>query len=155
MGPTNQQKRKKEQNNDDSSESDNDVNTNETSSSWPRFLVIEGINPEQPINKLSPFAIAKGIKGLAGEPKTLTKLRSGELLVEVVQRSHSTNLLRSTELANIPIKVSPHRSLNYRKGVIRCRDLKSCSDAEILEGLTSQHVGEVFHIKTTGTFILT
>ena len=32
--------------------------------------------------KLSPFAIAKGIQGLAGEPKMVKKIKQG-LLVEV------------------------------------------------------------------------
>lgn len=100
---------------------------------------------------------------MAGEPKKITRLYSGDLLVEVSQRSHSTNLLRATRLANIPVLVSKHKTLNSKKGVIRCRDLKYCDDQEILEGLVSQHVTEIFHIKIskdgnkvpTGTFILT
>jgi len=141
-----------------------DDSDSETDTSiWPRFLIIESTCAEKPISKLSPFAISKGIQGLAGEPKSVRKLRSGHLLVEVDRESHARNLLRSTKLVDTPIKVSAHRTLNSKKGVIRCRDILDCSDEEILENLKSQHVQEVRRIvvtrdgtkKATGTFILT
>ena len=63
----------------------------------------------------------------------------------------------------IPITVSPHYSLNTKKGVIRCPDIKECSDEEILEGLKDEGVIKLDRIsvfrdgqrKPTGTFILT
>ena len=48
---------------------------------WPRFLVI-GSADDETLKTLSPFAIQKGLQGLAGEPKTVKKLRNGSLLVE-------------------------------------------------------------------------
>lgn len=160
MAPQNQ-KRKKERNND-LSDSDPEICV-EPTSSWSRFLVIQGTDPEKPLQKLSPFAVAKGIKGLAGEPKKVNRLHSGDLLVEVGQRCHSDNLLRSTELAGIPITVSPHKYLNFKKGIVRCQDLKHCNVTEILEGLADQHVKDVYRISITkdgnkiptGTLILT
>jgi len=145
---------------DNDSDTDSDL---ESTSSWASFLVIHGTDEDKPLRKLSPFAIAKGIQGLAGEPKKVTRMRSGDLLIEVSQRSHSKNLLRSTMLVNVPIKVYPHKTLNSRKGVIRCSELKYCDDKEILDGLASQNVKEVTHIKVTrdgkkeptGTLILT
>jgi len=83
--------------------------------------------------KLNPFAIEKGLKGLAGTSTSVKRLRSGDLIIEVSTRSHSENLLRSKMLANCPIKVVPHRSLNSKKGVIRCRDLADTSEDEILD----------------------
>ena len=63
----------------------------------------------------------------------------------------------------IPITVSPHYSLNIKKGAIRCPDIKECSDEEILEGLKDEGVVKLDRIsvfrdgqrKPTGTFILT
>jgi hypothetical protein len=63
----------------------------------------------------------------------------------------------------IHIKVTPHRSLNSSKGVIRCRDLRDCSDEEVLDALRPEGVTHVKHIMTkretsvlpTNTFILT
>ena len=53
----------------------------------------------------------------------------------------------STLLANVSINMSPHPSLNTSKGVIRCRDLESVSDEEILENLSSQDITDVRRIK--------
>ena len=59
-----------------------------TKQSWPRFLVNASSN-EGALAKLSPFEVLKGLVGLAGEPKSVKKLRSGCLLVEVLAESHS------------------------------------------------------------------
>ena len=113
---------------------------------WPRFLIMESSDGTRPLSKLSPFALQKGIQGLAGVPKTVNRLRSGQVLIEVDRKPHSKNLLQSTMLIDVPIRVSPHKSLNYKKGIIRCRDLKGCSDEEILksdgakeQGITGIH----------------
>ena len=63
----------------------------------------------------------------------------------------------------IPVKVSPHSTLNSKKGVISCPDLKECSDEEILDDLGSQGVTNLQRIYitrtgkriATGTFIVT
>ena len=107
---------------------------------WPRFLLVKATDPECPLSKLSPFAIAKTIKGLAGEPKQVTRLRSGDILVEVVRKSHSDNLLRSTLFAGIPVKIESHSTLNSSKGIIRSRDLLKVSEEELLTGLKDEGV---------------
>jgi hypothetical protein len=129
---------------------------------WPRFLVIGSSNDEA-LKKLSPFAIQKGLIGLAGEPKSVKKLRNGSLLIECLTEAHSKCLLKSTVLCNVPINVTPHSSLNTSKGVIRSRDLEGVEDEEICENLSSQDVTSVKRIKIrrnnelipTNTLILT
>ena len=151
------------------SSSDDELKTNYVKKSkvislkaWPRFLVI-GSADEETLKKLSPFAIQKGLQGLAGEPKTVKKLRNGSLLVECSTESHSKNLLKSKSLCGISITVNPHTYLNSSKGVIRSRDLEGVSEEEICENLSSQGVTSVKRIKVrrnnelvpTNTFILT
>jgi len=126
---------------------------------------MESTDSSRPLAKLSPFALQKGIQGLAGEVKNVTRLRSGQVLVEVDKKSHSDNLLRSAMIIDVPMRVSPHKSLNYKKGIIRSRDLKGCSDEEILEsdGAKQQGITGVkrFKIKKQGqvvdtnTFLIT
>ena len=133
-----------------------------TYDSWPRFLVVEPVQ-EGALNKLSPFAIEKGIQGLSGPPKSIKKLRSGGFLVEASTKAHSENLLRSDMLVNVPIKVSKHRSLNYKKGVIWCEGLDRATETEIEELKERQNITEVKRIsvtrdgvkKQTHTYILT
>ena len=139
-------------------DSDNDIPDH-----FPKFLVIHGTDDSKPLKKLSPFAIQKGIQGIAGIPEKVQRLRSGDILVEVSRRSHSTNLLQSKMLVDVPVRISPHRSLNSTKGVIRSRDLIDCDEEEILDNLRPQGVTCVKkislrrdgNIRNTGTIILT
>ena len=116
-----------------------------SSKTWPRFLVI-GSSNDKALKKLSPFAIQKGLEGLAGEPKSVKKLRSGSLLIVCATESHSKNLLKSKLLCNISINVTPHTTLNSSKGVVRSRDLEGVSEEEICENLSSQGVSSVKRI---------
>ena len=75
-----------------------------------------------------------------GEPKTIKRLRSGDLLKEVDRETHSTKLLAITELAQVPVKVSPHRTLNTSKGVLRTPELKNTTREELLTQLKKQGV---------------
>ena len=133
-----------------------------TSNTWPRFLIISSTD-DGALKKLSPFAIQKGLVGLAGEPKRVKKIKDGSLLVECRTDSHSKCLLKATSLCNIHIKVTPHPSLNTMKGVIRSRDLEGVSDDEICDNLSSHGVSAVKRIMVrqndilvpTNTFILT
>ena len=61
---------------------------------FPRFLLIESTNPDQPLSKLSPFVIEKVLVSIAGSPKSVKKLVSGALLVEVEQPKYAENLLK-------------------------------------------------------------
>ena len=72
-------------------------------------------------------------------------------------------LLGLTQLAGVPVKVSPHRSLNVSRGVIRSRVIASCNVEEIVEELRPQGVtaAEIIHVRDgdskrrTNTVILT
>jgi hypothetical protein len=118
---------------------------------------MESTGSSRPLSKLSPFALQKGIQGLAGVAKNITRLRSGQILIEVDKKSHANNLLQSTMIVDVPIRISSHKSLNYKKGIIRSRDLKGCSDEEILksDGAKQQGITDVkrFKIKKKGEII--
>ena len=82
---------------------------------------------------------------LGSDPFNIKKLKNGSILVEVDKETQSKKLLKTTKLNltmdnAIPINVSPHCSLNTKKGVIRCPDIKDCPDDEILEGLKAEGV---------------
>ena len=112
------------------------------------FLLIESIEENHNITSLSPFVIQKVILGIAGEPENIKKLyRSNQLLVEINEKSHAENLLRTTLFHNLKVRVFPHTSLNSSRGVIRCPDLRNSSEEEILEGTRSQGVTAVKRFK--------
>ena len=148
------------------SSSDNEV-TNEmtdlcASDAWPRFLVMESVDEEKTLARLSPFVIGKAMKGIC-DVVDVKKLRSGALLIEVSRPAQATNLLKQTTFAMIPIKVTPHRTMNSCKGVIRDRDLAEMDLVELVSELKCVGVTDARNImqnrngtKTkTATIILT
>lgn len=113
---------------------------------WPKFITIESISSDIPITKLSPFAIQKGIAGIAGTVKEVKKLRSGQILVECCKKANAENLLHANMLAGVQIKTSPHPTLNYSKGIIRTRELDDVDEEEITNELKTQGVTNVKRI---------
>ena len=148
------------ENDSDTSENEHSQPTMSTAS--PRFLVIHS-QEEKSISSLSPFVIEKVLIGMAGEPKSIKKLRSGDLLVEYTNKKQIENLLRLKSFHNLKVQVSLHASLNTCKGVVRCPDLKGVSEEEILEEMREQGVIHVRRIKVrrddalkdTNTFVFT
>ena len=49
---------------------------------------------EMSVSSLSPFVIQKVLNGMAGEPRSITKLRPGDLLVEYTNKKLIESLLR-------------------------------------------------------------
>ena len=153
-------KRIRETDSDDPSE--NELSQPTSSTATPRFLVISSTEERQ-MSSLSPFVIEKTLHGIAGVPKSIKKLRSGDLLVEYVNKKHIENLLRTKKFFDLAVKVSLHSSLNTCKGVVRCPDLRGCSEQEILENMREQGVTDVRRIKIrrdetlkdTNTFVFT
>ena len=132
---------------------------------WSPFIVLSNKNPGKTVSKISPFIIEKTIKGCAGNVKNVTKMRSGNLLIECSRKQQSLNLLALPKIGDVEILASPHRSLNTSQGIIRYRDddLSELTDEEICKELEPQGIPKVkrFISKKNGqeikfnTFLLT
>lgn len=86
----------------------NNLNSTPTSA---RFFVIK--LTEGTFHNKSPFLINKGIQSVVGEPTSIKKLRSGELMIQVSNATQATSLLNCKTLANLPVSVSAHKTLNF------------------------------------------
>src|SRR4051812_21545822 len=107
---------------------------------WPRFLIIESNDQNRPVTALSPFVLDKSFKACIGTVKNVKKLRSGVILVEVEKRQQSDNLLGLKTILDLSISVSPHRTLNTSRGVIRSYDLAQIEEQVLLQELSPQGV---------------
>ena len=107
---------------------------------WPRFLIVESVSEDLPLQKLSPFAIQNGFQGIAGTLMNIKRLRDGSFLIECDKRTMAQNLLWTNRFIDRPVKVSIHKTLNSSRGVIRCRDLADMSEVEIQDELKDQGV---------------
>lgn len=118
----------------------------ETEEPVPRFLIIKRIDGGD-FAKVSPFVIDKTLYGLIGQVKAVRKIKEG-LLVETTSKPQSIRLLKIEKFGDFPVEITPHKALNYSKGVITCRDLLNCSTQEILKGVQPAGVIEIKRITT-------
>ncbi|GFV94199.1 RNA-directed DNA polymerase from mobile element jockey [Trichonephila clavipes] len=109
-----------------------------------RFLIISLTNNE--MSKVSPFAIQKALIGIGGEPKSVKRLRSGDLLIETNSALQTKSFLLAQHFLNSPVTINPHKTLNSFRGIISETDLLGTPDGEILEGFSSQGVIQVRRI---------
>ena len=65
-----------------------------TNDSWPRIVAVSSASEEKPLSKLSPFALQKGFKAIAGTLKSTKRLKDGSFRVECSRRAQAENLLR-------------------------------------------------------------
>ena len=153
-------RRKSNSSNEDEHESDIEYEYDpDWNLAWPRFIVMSPTNENEPLTKLSPFAVEKAILGKFGTVKKVTKMKSGSLLIEAARAKQARMIRDTTNFLDIDVKCTPHRSLNSSKGVIRDhgRDLYEMSEADIVMELREQGVEEVsrFILKKDGKEIRT
>nr|KAG5705734.1 hypothetical protein BaRGS_027393 [Batillaria attramentaria] len=103
--------------------------------------------------RLHPFLGGETLRSCTGRPDA-SRLRSGDLLVECRRKAHSNSLLQLQKIGDYPVTVSPHRSLNSSRGVIRDEALADLGEAELIRTLMSQAVTHAKVFKS-GTIILT
>ncbi|MCG8115590.1 MAG: hypothetical protein N0E45_09510 [Candidatus Thiodiazotropha endolucinida] len=160
-------KRKKDEESEDSDTNQQSTAPNQSTATnlnnFSRFVVMTSVEDTRTLSSLSPFVIEKSIQSIAGHPKSIKKLKSGDLLIEVEKEQQLKNLLKTTKLFDLAVKASLHNTLNSCKGVIRSPDLGPCTDEEIIDHLKDQGVTDVRNIsvrrggaiRRTNTYVLT
>ncbi|XP_055924724.1 uncharacterized protein LOC129956803 [Argiope bruennichi] len=119
-----------------------------------RFLIL---HTPKTFNKVSPFIVQRLISSFIGDVKSTKKLPSGDLLIETSSKTQIAAMQKLTQLGDFPVEVTPHRTLNFSRGVISDLDLFDCSENELIQELHSQKVcaAHRIKIKRNGSFIPT
>jgi len=76
----------------------------------------------------------------AGSTCQIWKLRNGTVLVKTRDAKQADALQQMEKISDIQININAHKTLNHRKGVVRCRELTYCTEEEIVEELKKQGV---------------
>ncbi|GFU03583.1 RNA-directed DNA polymerase from mobile element jockey [Trichonephila clavipes] len=105
-------------------------------STTARFLLLSLETNE--MSKKSRFSIQKVIIGIGGEPKSVKRLRFGDLLIETNSALQTKSFLLAKSFLNSPLTISLHKTLNSCRGVISEPDLLTTPDGEILDGFSDQ-----------------
>ena len=124
-----------------SNKTSNQASENQDDNQWPRFLIMEAADQKVPLN-LNAFVLKKAIDGMAtAELDNVKPMESGRVFIEVETKQQCKNLLKTTKLLGyLPVKVSPHRTLNSSKFVIKCEELDKIDEEEIRKGLQPQGI---------------
>ncbi|KAH9367903.1 hypothetical protein HPB48_018978 [Haemaphysalis longicornis] len=85
-------------------------------------------DPQKPLRKVSPFAVARELRNLLGPRYSVKKLQTGDLLVEVQAKFQSDALLSIKELATHKVYVTGHRTLILGLGVVSDENLIDVSE---------------------------
>ena len=102
---------------------------------FPRFLVIEGLNPQKTLWRVNGTILDKTIDG-ATSVTTKREWMGKAVLVEVNCGAYSTNLLKLTQIDDTPVRVLAHRSLNYAKGMVRfCQAAQDLTNQDLARDL--------------------
>ncbi|GFT19992.1 uncharacterized protein TNCV_4994051 [Trichonephila clavipes] len=86
-----------------------------------------------------------------GEPKSVKRLRSGDLLIETTSDLQTKSFLLAKSFLNNPVTVNQHKTLDSCRGVISEPDLLGTPDSEILDGFSDQGVTQATKPSTIST----
>ena len=118
--------------------------SNKGSTNFVKFIVLTS-QTDKPLTKISPFVIQKTIQSVAGDDQKVTKMKNGSLLVECQRQQQSENLLSLKTILETPIEATPHRTLNFCRGIVRDRDhdLSDMTEEDICNELKPQNITQV------------
>jgi len=113
--------------------------TNDTTQ--PKYLMAISTNGQKPLGSLDLLKLAQLLDSAAGSKlANVTRLSSGYFLLDTSSSKQSAQLQKTELLGDIPVHISPHKSMNFTKGVIKTSDLKDMSQQEIIANMHSQDV---------------
>ena len=119
----------------------NAVDHNTTGTSFPKYPMANSTDTNTPLTKHSQFKLAKAINEAAnGKLNNVTALPNNFILLDCNNADQSEKLQSTKFLDNIPVNITPHKSFNFCKGAIRCKDLHMCTEEEIVAELFNQGV---------------
>jgi len=88
-----------------------DTENTAENSHYDRWFVVQSVDSDHSISKLSPFILDKAIRSAVGTMKTVRLLRNGHLLLEAASAVQSRIVNKLDNLAGCPVTASPHRTL--------------------------------------------
>ena len=100
--------------------------------SFDRFLVMRPIDPTDNLTTLSIVKLGNQLKKIGVKPINVTNMNN-QLTIQVSNYQETVNLLKCTYICNISVVVEPHSRLNNSKAVIKCPEIKHCTDKDLVE----------------------
>ena len=136
------------------------LSDSDTESDFHRFIIIESLQDVK-LDQMSPFLIEK--ISSRSNPKTVKKLQTGNLLVEVESKKHAENLLKVEKFHYLKCHTYPHAKSHTSNGDVRSKELSLATPEEIETTFKKQGIKEYRRVTIrqndetiqTHTYILT
>ena len=113
---------------------------------YNRYFVMSSHSDQ--LKNLSAITVCRSLQRLVGETESTTRLQDGSLLIHACNFDQADKVQHLTELAGVPVKVTPHGTLNSCKGVVYSHESRTCSDDELIDWLNQQGVTDCHRIPT-------
>jgi hypothetical protein len=121
------------------------------------MFVVAHAKGDVSLGTLNPFLLQKSLTAVAGELKSVKKLRNGDLLVTSVSRKQAQRLIKCEKLGGYEVSFEYHKTLNSCRGVISVEELVGMSEEDILEEFKIYDVTAVrrINIRKDGVYVPT
>ena len=120
-------------------QSSNQTSENQDDNQWPRFLIMEAADKNIPMN-LNASVLKK--QSMEWQMLTLSMSNQWNQAASLLKSKQNSNAKISWRQPSyyLPVKVSPHRTLNSSKFVIECEELDTMEEYEIKKELQPQGI---------------
>lgn len=95
---------------------------------------------------ISPFLVSKTLSDTIGVGYKASRMANGDLLLELRDEIQHQKLSNLTSFGDVPVTVTPHRTMNTSRGVVSDDDLMGLTETELVEGWSDQNVLNVKRI---------
>ncbi|XP_055910798.1 uncharacterized protein LOC129945161 [Eupeodes corollae] len=120
----------------------------------PRYIVISGLEKIvngkddeteklRPLSSYNLFQINRGLEHISKEILEVKSMRSGDLLVKVANLQTASKFMKQNYIDSIPVKITPHNSLNSVQGRIFSHHIRDISEEELLSELQPQKIIQI------------
>lgn len=116
----------------------------------PKYITATALDDKKPLKNYNQLLIRKGVDAISTKFSSANYLRDGSLLLLVENTRIAERLNSVKELANIPVKINYHGSLNTVKGTAYSPEFRTLTQEELLEAFRSQGATEVAQITRPG-----
>lgn len=113
---------------------------------FPRYHVVHSEKAGKTVRMISPFLVSKTLSDTIGAGYKASRMANGDLLLELRDQMQHQKLSNLKSFGDVPVTVTPHRTMNTSRGVVSDDDLMGLTEAELVEGWSDQNVLNVKRI---------
>lgn len=114
---------------------------------FPCFHAVHSVKPGNTVRVISTFLLRKCLKETIVTRSKATKLASGDALLDRCDKQQHDKLMNPIALGDVPMSVTPHRTMNTIRGAMSHDELMELTMSELIDIWSYENVINVKRIK--------